>query len=865
MKRALEIGRCLCIAGAMALSITVDPPSLHAQSVPPGIGPDSAEVVAGPIFGAGGFHRSLLGSNYRELWMKPVRLPVLHIATFAGGLTATKVGGGKQTRSLRLATADSVEYVFRPNFKAGVNLPEDFEGTLVWWIFRDAGSASHPAATVAAIPFMDIAGVRHPNSVLVVMGDDPRLGEFRKEFAGLPGTIEEYPSIPKGGGAAFAGALTVLDAEELLDTLNKDPAVRVDARTMLRARIVDLLVGDNDRHADQWRWIQVTPGGPFEAVARDRDKVFLSYEGSLLNLARMAVPKLVKFAPRYSNPSALFENATDFDRRILGGLDKSLWDSAARNLQRELTDAALERSVAAMPAEYRAGSRHIVQILRVRRDSLPNAVMRYYGQLFRLADVHGTDAAEKAAITRNANGTVRVALQSDGQGTWFDRTFNPADTREIRVYLHGGNDSAIVSGAVATSIPVRVIGGNGTNTLIDESAVGGRRSPAKLYDEGAVDDVKYARDTIAEKRSYVNALNSYYNRRPWVHAFGRLVPPDNDFGSKIKPVVGLKTGHGLGLVPKIGIARYTYGFRKIPYATMIQADIAMSTETRGIRAELIGDKRFTSSDFHIPALASMSQLEVIQFRGFGNDIPEDDDTFFDVKQKMWTFTPGLGFSFAPGSDISLGPIVRYTNTDSTGFLALSRPYGFSTFGQVGAQLALHYESRILPDTTKPRFIADITGAGYPASWDVESAYESVEGVAVGYVTIPFLTKPVIALRAGGKKLFGDFPYFDAAFLGGGSSYRTEHRQRFAGDASVFGSAELRLPLFSFPLITPTNVGAIGFADAGRVYLDGDSPGGWHTAAGGGLWIGVIEDALNVNVLYTNRSSRRVIVSLGFAY
>jgi hypothetical protein len=156
----------------MALSITVDPPSLHAQSVPPGIGPDSAEVVAGPIFEAGGFHQSLLGSNYRDLWTKPVRLPVLHIATFAGGLTATKVGGGKQTRSLRLATADSVEYVFRPNFKAGVNLPEDFEGTLVWWIFRDAGSASHPAATVAAIPFMDIAGVRHPNSVLVVMGRD---------------------------------------------------------------------------------------------------------------------------------------------------------------------------------------------------------------------------------------------------------------------------------------------------------------------------------------------------------------------------------------------------------------------------------------------------------------------------------------------------------------------------------------------------------------------------------------------------------------------------------------------------------------------------------------------------------------------
>jgi hypothetical protein len=28
---------------------------------------------------------------------------------------------------------------------------------------------------------------------------------------------------------------------------------------------------------------------------------------------------------------------------------------------------------------------------------------------------------------------------------------------------------------------------------------------------------------------------------------------------------------------------------------------------------------------------------------------------------------------------------------------------------------------------------------------------------------------------------------------------------------------------------------LGLTDAGRVYLDGDSPGGWHTSAGGGVW------------------------------
>jgi hypothetical protein len=58
---------------------------------------------------------------------------------------------------------------------------------------------------------------------------------------------------------------------------------------------------------------------------------------------------------------------------------------------------------------------------------------------------------------------------------------------------------------------------------------------------------------------------------------------------------------------------------------------------------------------------------------------------------------------------------------------------------------------------------------------------------------------------------------------------------------------------------------LGFADAGRVYVDGDSPGGWHTAMGGGFWVAAIESAMNVNVLFTNNPERKVMVSLGFHY
>lgn len=35
------------------------------------------------------------------------------------------------------------------------------------------------------------------------------------------------------------------------------------------------------------------------------------------------------------------------------------------------------------------------------------------------------------------------------------------------------------------------------------------------------------------------------------------------------------------------------------------------------------------------------------------------------------------------------------------------------------------------------------------------------------------------------------------------------------------------------------MGFYGNVGAGRVYLDGDSPGGWHSGVGGGLWLALL--------------------------
>jgi hypothetical protein len=829
---------------------------------------DSVVIVPGEIYRAGHFHRVLLGNNYRDEWTTPIKVPVFNPSSFQGGLKPTKKGGGAQTISLRFDAPDGSEYVFRSVKKRFSVLPKQYNGTIIWYIVRDEGSASHPLGAIAADPLQSAVGILHPHPTVAVMADDPSLGEFRTEFAGMLGEIEERPNVPKGG-TGFAGASKIIGSDTLLDRINTDPQTRVDARALLTAVEMDLLIGDNDRHPDQWKWARFgkKDEAPWEPIAEDRDHAFVSYEGLVMKIARFVLPANVTYESSYPDPSALFANAIEFDRRMLASLDKSVWDSVATSLMQRITDPVIDNAMRALPPEYANLSPRLAVKLKARRDGLRDAADLYYRQLWKVADVHGTEADDQATVVRSADGIVDVRIQSGSDAPYFARRFYASETQQIRIYLHGGNDRATVEGNVRSSIPIRIIGGNGNNVFVDNSVVGGSRNPTRFYDVGNVDNVVYARDTVDEKINIDDAFNHYFNRRPWQRAYGKLIPPQKDRGASLKPVLGIHSQRGLGIYPVIGVSRTQYGFRKVPYSATTEADIAYSAKSGRWRIRGAFDKRFEESDVHIPVTAHMSQFEVVEFHGFGNDVPDLRGSLYEVRQRQWQFYPGIGRSFSPVSDISLGPIVRYTTTDSvaTRFIAQQRPYGFTRFGQAGVRLKAHLDSRYVADTMKPRTVLDVVGSAYPGLWDAGKPYESVDAWAAAFFTLPAPKLPVLAFRAGGKKLWGNFPYFDAAFLGGSESFRTEERNRYVGDASLYGSTELRIPIAKFPFILPLDVGLLGFADAGRVYLNGASPGGWHSAAGGGLWVGYLNPGTNVNVLFTNSRTHRVTSTIGFAF
>jgi len=158
----------------------------------------------------------------------------------------------------------------------------------------------------------------------------------------------------------------------------------------------------------------------------------------------------------------------------------------------------------------------------------------------------------------------------------------------------------------------------------------------------------------------------------------------------------------------------------------------------------------------------------------------------------------------------------------------------------------------------------LDGNVYPPIGAVESTFGEVHGEAAYYQ--PIASHPVLALRAGGKHLWGAYPWHEAAYVGGGSTVRGFASQRYAGEASLYGNAELRIPLARIYIFVPGSLGVFALGDVGRVFYDVESSSRWHSGAGGGLWFSFLnpDNTLSVAVAASDEATR-VYIHAGLAF
>jgi hypothetical protein len=810
-----------------------------APEPPPGDGEDEATsvVVASRRYRAGGFHRSLLGRDYRDLWALPVRVEVLDLARFGGGLTPVRRVGAGQSSGLALSGGDGRAYTFRALEKdATRGLSPELRRTIAARVAQDQVAAMHPAATVVASPLLEAAGVLHVEPRLVVMPDDARLGAFRADFAGVLGTIQEYPRAGTST-PGFAGASEIVDGEDLLARLRAAPGEPVDAQAFLRARLMDLFLGDWDRHLGQWRFARLPSDRGWQPLPEDRDFAFCRFEGLALGIMRNRYPRWVTFGDEYPDMLGLTWQAWPLDRVILSGLERPAWDEVAADLVRRLTDDAIDEAVRRMPSEYRAidGAR-LVRTLRSRRDRLPEAAARFYRHLAEEVRIEGTDGADVAEVRAEEGGALEVSVSRAARSgepagaPWFHRRFRPEETREVRLELHGGDDRFVARGR--TSILVRVAGGPGDDVL-DDAAAG----QARLADAEGRNVVRRGPGTLLDTRRFVPP--PLESAKPWL--------PARDWGRQTYYLPWFGASPEVGLFLGAGVRRERFAFRTYPLRSRNVLRVGYAIGANGFRADYEGAFHRTNSRPYLTVNALASQIEILRFFGYGNETENRGEEFHQIRQTKLALAPAFVVPLASRLALSLGVSAeRFTTRRPAGrFITDARPYGSQPFGQLGARAGLRFDTRDEPGNPARGVVLDAGGTFHPAGWDVRSAFGDVHGEAAGYVTARIPLRPTFAARIVARRVLGDYPFHEAAFVGGGSSVRGYSIQRFAGDAAAFGNAEARLLLGTLDLVLPAEVGVFALADAGRVWLDGEDSDRWHGSVGGGLWLAYLSRAHTV--------------------
>ncbi len=103
---------------------------------------------------------------------------------------------------------------------------------------------------------------------------------------------ERYSSDPKTL-AYLDNAKDILSTDDVLKNLTKSNKYSVDRESYIRARLFDMLIGDWDRHSDQWKWAEYEKENKiiYKPIPKDRDQAFSKYDGAAFRLI-MNVPAI---------------------------------------------------------------------------------------------------------------------------------------------------------------------------------------------------------------------------------------------------------------------------------------------------------------------------------------------------------------------------------------------------------------------------------------------------------------------------------------------------------------------------------------------------------------------------------------------
>ena len=843
------------------------------------------QISAGIEYKAGWLHKFLFGKHWRDVWTTPVKVKILDLNKFAGGLTPIKRGGGMQTKSLRFKGNDGHYWKFRSIEKdPSKTLPPELRESIADDILQDQISSSNPYGAFVVAPILDSLKILQAKPYLFYLPDVEELGEFKEEFGGMLGTMEIHPDVDKDENISFEGANKIKGTLDLFERLEKKENEFVNSKEYLKARLVDIFVGDWDRHADQWKWARYDDEDKkvWLPIPRDRDQAFAKFDGLLVRVAEYLIPQFNSFEKSYNNIEDLTWNGRFVDQHFLIQLTKTEWDSITTFVKDKLTNDLIISSVKQLPKEvYPIAENEITTKLKSRRDKLNEISNDYYNFVNTVVDIYGSKDDDIVEIQRVDNSKTHLKIYKDikkdnlkKHNPYFEKTFDNRITDEIRIYLLDGDDLVKLTGNVDDGILIRIIGGDGADEIIDSSKVNGyflsvtpipdAENKTKIYDSGKKTKISFGAGTNYDDDKIKEAKTQEEKYRP--------LQRDRSSRTLFLPLVNFSSDDGF--VIGAGLDYSQYGFRAVPYKNkfLLKAEYATEPNAGSIYFESIFNSVFKNVSFNLNA--SVNGLKYTKYYGYGNetdlDDKKEDEDYYRLEQTLFSANPSFDFFVAKNLKINLGFEYSFSNSELDNKILLNQfpmgNYGLGKFNSLKTNLDFIYDSRDNQSFTQSGFYANSSIYFFPKLFDNKFNFSGTSIDLRTYVTTSLLSKTTFAFRMFGEKIWGKYPFLSSAFLGGSNNLLGFNRERFSGDASLYGTAQMRMYLAKIRLIINGDLGFHAFAETGRVFTDSINSKMWHPSFGGGLWLSYLNREFNlVLTLAHSEESFLIYFGLGFNF